>query len=225
MNKESLEPFFFIIELLNPPIKHQQKDIHNLFAELKDIYVNYNTITDTITELSYVNKKSQEIKRLRISNDKIIVSNGFTRSTLDRFWKEASYVIEKSVSILTIPIFFFRQYTIRFTAFPLKEADSRIFLGNIVCSLPDNKLKTFGRPIHGFGIRFVLLATKNEQNEYSIRVESLLKDTKQIFLENQARFIAPMQLQKKYLDSIENEINKTYEFLKNNVTGFLEQYN
>lgn len=225
MNKESLIPFSFTIELLNPPLKHQQEDIHKLFTELKDLYINYNTLTDTITELSYIDKKTQETKRLIIRNDKIIVINDSTSSTLDRFWRDASYVIEKSVSLLNIPIFFFRQYIIRFTAFPLKEEDSRIFLGNRVCNLEDSKLKPFGRPIHGFGIRFVMPAIKDEQNEYNIRVESSLRNTKQIFLENQARFIVPLQLQKNYLDSLRTEIDKTYEFLKRNVTDFLEQYN
>jgi len=225
MNKESLIPFSFTIELLNPPLKHQQEDIHKLFTELKDLYINYNTLTDTITELSYIDKKTQETKRLIIRNDKIIVINDSTSSTLDRFWRDASYVIEKSVSLLNIPIFFFRQYIIRFTAFPLKEEDSRIFLGNRVCNIEDSKLKPFGRPIHGFGIRFVMPAIKDEQNEYNIRVESSLRNTKQIFLENQARFIVPLQLQKNYLDSLRTEIDKTYEFLKRNVTDFLEQYN
>ena len=225
MNKESLIPFSFTIELLNPPLKHQQEDIHKLFTELKDLYINYNTLTDTITELSYIDKKTQETKRLIIRNDKIIVINDSTSSTLDRFWRDASYVIEKSVSLLNIPIFFFRQYIIRFTAFPLKEEDSRIFLGNRVCKLEDSNLKPFGRPIHGFGIRFVMPAIKDEQNEYNIRVESSLRNTKQIFLENQARFIVPLQLQKNYLDSLRTEIDKTYEFLKRNVTDFLEQYN
>jgi len=225
MNKESLIPFSFIVELLNPPLTHRKQDIHKLFSELKDIYVNCNALTDTITELSYIDKNNQEVKKLIVRNDKIIVLNNFTNSSLDSFWRDASYIIEKSVVILNIPIFFFRQYTIRFTASPLNEKDSRIFLGNRVCGLQDDKLKPFGRPIHGFGVRFVMPSIKSEQNEYSIRVESLLKDTKQLFLENQARFIVPLQLQNNYLDLIETEIKKTYKFLKSNVTDFLEQYN
>ncbi len=225
MNKESLIPFSFVVELLNPPLRHQKQDIHKLFSELKDIYINCNALTDTITELSYIDKNSQEVKKLIVRNDKIVVLNNFTNSSLDSFWRDTSYIIEKSVVILNIPIFFFRQYTIRYTASPLNEKDSRLFLANRVCGLKEDKLKPFGRPIHGFGVRFVMPSIKTEQNEYSIRVESLLKDTKQLFLENQARFIVPLQLQKNYLDSIETEIKKTCKFLKSNVTDFLEQYN
>lgn len=225
MNKESLTSLSFIIELLNPPMKHQNINIHKLFLEFKDIYTNCNKVTDTITELSRINKDNQEINKLIIQNNKIVVMNNFTTNTVESFWKRASYVIEKTVFCLNIPLFFFRQYTLRFTASPLKEKDSRIFLGNVVCGLDDNNLKPFSRPIHGFGLRIVLPPIPNEQNEYSIRIESLLSETSKIFLENQARFLTPLQLREEYLDNIKTEINKTDKFLKNNVCSFLEQYN
>jgi len=229
MNRESITPLSFIVELLNPPMKHSVDGAHKLFTELKDVYANYNRITDNITEFSSVDKNSQEVKKLIIRNEKVIVLNDFTSATLESFWKIASDVIKKSVSILNIPLFFFRQYTIRFTASPLKQKDSRLFLGNDVCTFTDEKLKPFGRPIHGVGMRFVLpplkTAQKTEQNEYNIRIESLLRDTGKIFLENQARFLVPLQLQGDYLPNIKAEIDKTNGFLKNNISEFLEQYN
>jgi len=91
--------------------------------------------------------------------------------------------------------------------------------------LDDNNLKPFSRPIHGIGLRIVLPPIPNEQNEYNIRIESLLSEMGKIFLENQARFLAPLQLQGKYLDNIKAEINKADKFLKDNVCNFLEQYN
>lgn len=225
MNRESITPLSFIVELLNPPMKHSVDGMHKLFTELKDVYANYNRITDNITEFSFVDKNSQEIKKLIVRNEKIIILNDLTSVTLESFWKVASEVIKKSVSNLNIPLFFFRQYTIRFTATPLKQEDSRIFLGNDVCVLSDEKLKPFGRPIHGVGMRFVLPPSQTEQNEYNIRIESLLIETGKIFLENQARFLIPLQLQGDYLPNIKAEIDKTYAFLKNNISEFLEQYN
>lgn len=225
MNRESITSLSFIVELLNPPMKHSVDNIQKIFSELKHIYANYNRLTDSITELSYLNKNSQEINKLIVMNEKIVVLNDFTSTTIDVFWKNAEDVIKKTVTILNIPLFFFRQYTIRFIASPLKVKDSRAFLGNIVCGLKEDKLMPFGRPIHGFGIRFVLPPTQNEQNEYNIRIESLLKEVGQIFMENQSRFLAPLQLQGNYIDNIKKEIDNTYNFLKDNISSFLEQYN
>lgn len=225
MDKETITPLSFIIELLNPPMMHAADRTLKLFADLKDIYINCNRPTDNVTEFSRIDKNSQEVKKLIVRSDKVILLNDLTSSTLEAFWKEAGDVIKKSVSILNIPLFFFRQYTIRFTATPKGGKDSRIFLGNIVCGLNEEKLKPFRRPIHGFGLRFVVPPLQNEQNEYNIRIESLLKETTKIFMENQARFLVPLQLRENYLLNIKAEIDKTYNFLKDNISSFLEQYN
>lgn len=225
MNRESFSPLAFIIELLNPPMLHQNENVHKLFSELKDSYMNFNRPSDNITELSLIEKNTQEVKKLIIRNDKIIVLNDLTTATLQSFWKNTSDIIKKTVSILNIPLFFFRQYTVRFTASPLVEKDSRLFLGNNICGLNDEKLKPFGRPIHGFGFRFVIPPIQNEPNEYNIRIESLLRDPGKIFLENQARFLAPLELKGEYLTALESEIVKTYNYLKENICQFLEQYN
>lgn len=225
MNKESIVPLSFIIELLNPPMRHRTENTNKLFSELKDIYTNCNRPADNITELSSINQTTQEIKRCIVRGNKIIILNDFTSYTLQSFWKTSSDVLKKAINILQIPLFFFRQYTVRLAATPLKEKDSRVFLGSKVCGFEDSKLKRLGRPMHGCGIRFVFPRSRDNQSEYTIRVESLLKDIGQIFLENQARFFVPIQLQGNYLENIKEELNKTYSFLKENVSDFLVQYN
>jgi len=225
MNRESIIPLSFIVELLNPPMMHTVDSTLKLFAELKDIYTNCNRPTDNVTEFSRIDKNSQEVKKLIVRSDKAILLNQFTNTTLDGFWKETEDIIKKSVATLRIPLFFFRQYTIQFTATPSGGKDSRMFLGNIVCGLSEEKLKPFGRPIHGFGLRFVVPPLQNEQNEFNIRIESLLKETSKMFMENQARFLTPLVLRDNYLQNIKTEIDKTYNFLKDNMSDFLEQYN
>ncbi len=225
MNKNSIIPLSFIVELLNPPMKHLLADTQKLFLEFKEIYSNYNQLTDSITELSSVDKNTQEVKKLIIRNERIVILNDFSSTTLEGFWQTARDVIKKTVMILNIPLFSFRQYTIRFIASPLKEKDSRIFLKKVVSGIKEDELESLGRPFQGFGLRFIFSPSKTEQNEYNIRIESLLKDPGKIFMENQARFITPLQLETNYLSDIKGEISEAYNFLKHNVSGFLEHYN
>lgn len=86
-------------------------------------------------------------------------------------------------------------------------------------------MKCLARPIHGCGIRLVFPPLRDNQSEYIIRVESLLKDISRILLENQARFFVPIQLQEDYLANIKEELDKTYSFLRQNISDFLMQYN
>jgi len=225
MNKGSITPLSFIIELLNPPMRHAIDNTNRLFTELKDVYGSCNRPADNVTEFFSINQTTQEVKRCIIRGDKIIVLNDFASYGLDNFWQTSSYVLKKSVDILKIPLFFFRQYTVRLTAAPLKEKDSRIFLGDKVCGFEEAKLKCLGRPIHGCGIRFVFPPIENNPSEFLVRAESLLRDVGRIFLENQARFLTPIQLQEGYLEHIKRELKETYAFLTDNVSDFLIQYN
>jgi len=224
MNKNSIIPLTFIIEILNPPLKYSDGNTRKLFSGL-GVYDNYNRITGDIIEFSHMNKDTQETKRLIIRGDKIIISDDFASGTLDSFWKISSDIISKTITALNIPSSFFRQYTIRFLASPLNEKDSRIFLANKVCGVEETKLRPFGRPIHGFGLRFVLPPLKKEQDEHNIRIESLLQDASKIFMENQSRFLTPISLQGDYLKVLKIELEKSYRYLKDNVSSFLEQYN
>lgn len=225
MNKESIVPLSFIIELLNPPMRHRIENTNSLFSELKDIYTSCNRPADNITEFFSINQNTQEVKKCIVRGDKIIILNDPTSCTLESFWRTSSEILKEAINILQIPLFFFRQYTVRLAATPLKEKDSRRFLGNKVCGFEDSRLICLGRPIHGYGIRFVFPPLKDNESEYMIRIESLLKDIGRILLENQARFLVPIQLQGNYLRKIKEELDNTYSFLRENISDFLMQYN
>jgi hypothetical protein len=226
MNRESITPLSFIVELLNPQMRHTVEKTTALFSELKDFYTNCNRPSEGVTEFSISNKSGDEIKRCIIRNDRIIIINDFTALSLDGFSREAEDVIKKTINSLQIPLFVFRQYTIRVTTSLLKDKDARIFLGEKVCSLNEDKLQYLKRPIHGFGVRLVFPPLQTNQNEFNIRIESFLQNTQKIFMENQARFLVPLQTQgNNYWPIIKKELDEVYNFLKNNISDFLTQYN
>ena len=226
MNKNSIRSQTFIIELLNPPMKHSIEKTNELFSKLKSYYANCNRPAEGVTEFSSIaNKSTNETKKCIIKGDRIIIINDFTNSSVESFWDESDLILREIVGFLQIPLFFFRNYIVRLIANPLNEADSRIFLGNMVCGLDEAKLAPFKRPIHGIGMRFVFPAIKQIPNEFNVRVESFLQNTKHIFIENQARFLNPLQIQDNHFEMLKKELLETYNFLKENVADFLMQYN
>ena len=227
MNKNSISSLGFVMELINPRMRYGIPNTNTLFVELKEVYANCNRISDDLTELSFLNQTTQETRKCVIKGDRIIILNDFTSSTLESFLETSKYVLSTAVKILKIPLFIFRQHTVRLTAAPLRGQDSRVFVGNKVSRLEDSKLKVLKRRIHGYGLRFVFAPELGNQSEYLVRVESFLQDTSLIFLENQARFFKPIQIQPgmDYAVEIENELKRTYSFLTENVSDFLMQYN
>ena len=225
MNRDSITPFSFIIEALNPPMRHSMDRTNRLFSELKDVYANCTRPADNITEFFMRDAASEDEKTCTILGDKVVISNINMKCGLDAFWETSSFVLGRVVSLLQIPLFFFRQYTVRLLATPKDEEDSRIFLGGKVCGFQDDKLKLLGRPIHGCGIRFIFPPIGDNQSEYIVRIESLLKDTKKVYIENRARFLAPLQLGDDFTRLIKHELVLTYKFLEENIATFLMEYN
>jgi len=227
MNKDSISSLSFIMELVNPHMRHDILNTNTLFVELKDVYANCNRISADLTELSFISQETPETRKCVIKGDRIIILNDFTSGTLESFLKTSTYVLRTAVKILKIPLFIFRQHTVRLTAAPLRGQDARVFLGNKVSRLEDSKLKVLKRRVHGCGLRFVFAPEPDNPSEYLVRVESLLRNTGLLFLENQARFFKPIQIQPDidYAVEIGDELKMTHSFLTENVSDFLVQYN
>ena len=227
MNRNSIRSLGYVVELINPPLKHTIERSNSLFSALADYYTSCERPADNVTHLIHKDRNSEEVKKLSILPDRLILLNNFTQGNVDIFIETAKDILSKSISVLKIPLFFFRQYTIRIVANPLKVQDSRKFICNNICKFEEIALKKFGRPIHGCGLKFVFPPTPNDNNEFNVRIESFLRDIKEIFIENQARFLNPLQIlnDSKYLGVIEGEIKKTHDFIINKISDFLIQYN
>ena len=111
---------------------------------------------------------------------------------------------------------------VRLTA-EASTGDSRIFLGKH-CLRMDDRLGPLGRPIHGVGLKMLLppLPGEGQPNwQASLRVESLVEDVRQIFIEVDARWGNPAQWSP---DEVVNRIRTAHEFSVNQVIAFLSQF-
>lgn len=125
--------------------------------------------------------------------------------------------------MLGIPAFVLQQCLIRKVANPLAQTDARVFLSQRVCSIEDKKLQAFGRPLHGIGLRFFFSPSQEAPFEFDVKVESLLRDPTQLFLENTAKFYAPQQTAD--LMPVKRNLEATEQFLSDTFIKFLCQFN
>lgn len=63
MNRGSITSLSYIMELLNPPMRHPIDNTNRLFGELKDVYANCNRLADNITVFFSINQTTQEVKK------------------------------------------------------------------------------------------------------------------------------------------------------------------
>lgn len=101
--------------------------------------------------------------------------------------------------------------------------DARIFLGNRCLGL-DRRLAPLGRPVHAVGLKMLLppVAVKDQPPwQAEIKIESLVEDIRQIFIEADANWSMPMAWN---TEEVVRRVTIASEFTRNEVVNFLQQY-
>lgn len=100
--------------------------------------------------------------------------------------------------------------------------DARQYLGN-QCLKLDDKLEPLGRPVHGVGLKLLLppLPGKGKPNwQAVVKVESLVEDVRQLFIEVDARWANPFQWNPQ---SVVDCVKTAHDFATTQVADFLHK--
>ncbi len=98
--------------------------------------------------------------------------------------------------------------------------DARLFLGQR-CLRLDDRLAPLGRPVHGVGLSMFLPPTGGETPidwQATLKVETLIEDIRQIFIEVDARWGVPVPWD---ANTIIDRLRTANDFTTQNVTEFL----
>lgn len=225
MNPESLTPLSFGVLLVHPPLLHSDKKLRELFTRLGTVheFTQYQQPTEGTAQFHRIWRAANERLACNFHSDRIEMIHDFPSTNLRGFWRTVQDVLAESIKMLQIPAFVLQQYLIRKTASPLTGSDARLFLAHGVCSVENQKLEAFGRPLHGIGLRFFFPASQEAPFEFDVKVESLLRDPTQLFLENIAKFYVSIHTAD--LTPIEKNLEATEQFLAHTVVNFLRQFN
>ena len=225
MNPESLRPLTFGVLLVHPPLLHSDKKLRELFNNLGAIheFTKYQQPSEGAAQFERVWKGTNERLSCVFQNDRVEIVHDFPSTDREGFWRTAQDMLTESVKSLGIPAFVLQQHLIRKVANPLAEPDARLFLARNVCSIEENNLQAFGRPLHGIGLRFFFPASQEVPFEFDVKVESLLRDPVQLFLENTAKFYTPLQVGD--LSPIGRNLETAEQFLADTVVKFLCRFN
>ena len=225
MNPESIRPLSFGVLLFHPQLLHSDKKLRELFNRLGTVheFTQYKQPTEGTAEFQRTSRTTNERLSCVFQNDRVEVVHDFPSTDLQGFWRTVQDILRESVGALGIAAFVLQQYLVRKVANPLAEADARVFLSQRVCSIEEKKMQAFGRPLHGFGLRFFFPASQEAPFEFDVKVESLLRDPSQLFLENTAKFYAPQQTAD--MMPVKRSLEATEQFLTDTLVKFLCQYN
>jgi ATP-dependent Clp protease ATP-binding subunit ClpB len=135
------------------------------------------------------------------------------------FGKKLDALLAISVERLGLPILVAQRHVVRSLITTRNYADSRDFLGSVVCKISHDSLSVFERPAGLFGLRMVFPQRNQEEPQHELRMESFNQDQRCVFIEDVATFaqgVLPADL-----SPVAQNMRQTYGFVREKALAFL----
>ena len=226
MNKQTLRDDCYIIHLFTPNVRYSKEQLQDLYTNTAKTHdYSYSVFKDEgSAEFRITDQRTPEqTKYIFDGSTVLLVHESVGKIGLEHFLERANDLISNAIKYLKIPLFIQQNSVIRCNASPFHTDDSRRFILESVCSLKEERLKSFGRLVHGVGLRFFFPPMQDKLYQFDIKIESLLKDPRVLYLECMGSFFQPIQVST--LDMIKENMHTTKDFIYNNISDFLEQFN
>ncbi len=160
--------------------------------------------------------------KLSLQRDALTFDDVFPSGSLDVFLDNLKLVMGCVSQVFGPRLIIASGAVIRLTA-QTEDGDARLFLGNRCMNLED-RLEPLGRPIHAVGLKMLLppLPGSDKPNwQAEVKVESLVEDFRQLFIEVDAKWANPVAWSP---DEAVERFKTAHRFTMSQVIQFLEQF-
>ena len=159
--------------------------------------------------------------KLSLTADLVNFEDFFPTGPLDLFFDNLRLALGSVAAVFNPRIILASGIVIRLTA-QSEENDARIYLGQRCLKL-DDRLGPLERPVHAVGLKLVLppLPGQDQPNwQAEIKIESLIEDVRQLFVEVDARWANPAPWD---LETIVDRVRTAHEFASTKVVSLLKE--
>ena len=160
--------------------------------------------------------------KLSVHPDLMNFEDFFPTGPLEVFFDNLKMGLDAVASVFNPRIIIGSGVVIRLTA-QSDGGDARLFLGQRCLKL-DDRLGPLGRPVHAVGLKMLLppLPGKDKPNwQAEIKIESLVEDVAQLYLEVDARWANTVQWDH---DVIIERVKTTHDFITTQIVEFLQGF-
>jgi hypothetical protein len=164
---------------------------------------------------------ARSLIKLSVFPDTVSFEDQFPTGSLEMFFDNLRLALEGFASVFDPKVMLASGILVRLTA-QSEAADARVYLGQ-QCLHLDERLKALERPVHAVGLKLLLppLPGKDQPNwQAEIKIESLVEDIRQLFVEVDARWGNPAAWEPK---TVVERVKTAHEFATKQVVAFLQQ--
>jgi hypothetical protein len=160
--------------------------------------------------------------KLTVEPDQMHFEDLFPVSPFDVYSDNLRLLLEAVAEVFGTKVLLGSRAIVRLTA-EAPGHDARVFLGNKCLGL-DSRLGPLGRPVHAVGLKMLMPAIALQDQppwQVEVKVESLVEDVRQLFIEADAQWAAPMPWG---LDEVIRRLRVAHDFTNKEVVAFLAAF-
>lgn len=212
-----------LVELIHIPAKHPFERLRDVYNQVSSPcgYDNFIRLPNG-ARLERGQGEDVEISTVTFLNDRLQFVEDNVTMSLEQIGKKLAAVLRSAMPVLGIPFFLVQQYTVRAIATPNSYKNASEFIGKSLFRIQEEDVEVFERPTNIFGLRLVFPPTKSQPHHFNVRIESYTRDPQSVYLENVGIFKTPVQLSQ--LETLQESLSLTSDFLAGNVCRFLSRY-
>jgi hypothetical protein len=158
--------------------------------------------------------------KLSLQPDVVNFEDYFPTAPLEVFGDNLKMVLNCVAEVFNPRLIIGTGVVIRLTA-QAEGNDARIYLGQ-KCLRLDDRLSVLGRPVHAVGLKFLLPPLAGEDQPHwqaEIKIESLIEDVRQLFVELDARWANPVAWD---LNTVVERLTIAHTFATGQVTQMIQ---
>jgi len=159
--------------------------------------------------------------KLTIQPDAFNFEDSFPTDPIDLFFDNLKLGLDVVASVFNPRLIIGVGIVVRLSA-QSDPPDAREYLGNHCLKL-DHRLEPLGRPVHGVGLKLLLPPLPGEAGpnwQAVVKVESLVEDVRQLFIEVDARWGNPFQWNRQ---AVVDRVKTAHDFATGQVADFLHK--
>ena len=212
-----------VAEFIYMPTTHSAEKLREVYSEVCRTcgYENFTRIQGG-ARIEARETDGAGFSQLNVMADRVQLIEDHTGISVEQFGKKIVEALSIVLSAINVPVLLVQQNKVRVTTTPSRYKTASDFLARSVFKFQSEQLEPLGRPNSVGGFRMAFPGTTQNPEAFNVRIESYVRDPRALYIENVGTFKTPIQ--HSTLQTVENNLNLTSDFIGDRVVHFLSQY-
>ncbi len=211
-------------DLVHLPVRYERRQVQMLYFDMsRKTYGGYQNLA-----FNYGNSEMFTVygsggsSRLQLLPDRFRLVEQNSGISLDDFKGRFEVAMASAARVFGVSSFPFQHVKIRSVAQPSLWNNGIEFLAAKICRFDEEDLEAFERAPTAFTMSFTFLATPEEDNTFTLKIEAYDQAQQNVVLDLEGNFSAGFSPEELSLGA--ENIQKTYDFISERTIAFLNRY-